>query len=816
MRKLLLSLFALAVSWTLFAADSWPDGSPIDKWFSQEVKPLKGREAKRFVITDYGALQDSVLLQTSAIQAAIDAAARRGGTVVIPAGVWRSGALFFKPKTHLYLEEGAVLRGSDNTSDYPDVPVHIEGVLQPYAAALVNAEGCDGFSIRGAGTIDGSGRPSWEAFWARRKENPACTNLEVRRPRLVGLSHCSNVTIEGVHLRNSAFWNVHLYKCRRVKITGVDIFAPITPVKAPSSDGVDLDACEDVHIRGCSMATGDDLIAVKGGKGPWADTDPDNGGNARILVEDCSFGHGPGVLVFGSECIRAENVLMRRCKAKGTDRLLWLKMRPDTPQNYSHIRLEEVDADVKYGIYVKPWTQFFDLKGRKDIPMSYASDISFQRCTLRCRRIKNIVKAPDQYSVDGLKIEGCKTRYNYNKDESKVKPYTLPDPLCFADGTAVSSASQWPLRRQEILDLFQKEMYGAMPPAIPIYLKTIEEGVTMGRTALRRQVRMSFSEDGSGPHIDWLIIYPKDVSGPVPAVITLNYYGNHTVVADKEVLIPECWLDDSKTYGISGNLASEAGRGVLAGRGTDTVYPVDELVSRGYAFVTACYGDVCGDPEDVALQSIVARNGVYSLWPEDATTGALMAWAWALCRGMDMLEKDAAIDASRVVVTGCSRLGKATLLAGAFDERFAVVVVNQTGGGGVPLSKRNLGESIGTETEKFTHWWCPEFAKYAGNEASMPFDQHMLVSCIAPRPLLVEGFNNPWFDTYGEFLSLKAASPVWSFLGAEGLPDVPWPEIYDTSAIGRDLGYVRRRHGHGLSPIDWKWLLDFSEKALEK
>ncbi len=803
----------LVIVIALLSAQLWPDGTPVDKWFSQEVKTLKGKEAKRFVITDFGAVPDSALVQTECIQKAIDAAARKGGTVVIPEGVWLSGALFFKPRTHLFLEKGAVLKGSTDNADYPDVPVHIEGVLQPYSAALVNAEGCDGFSIRGSGTLDGDGLPYWKAFWARRKENPACTNLEVRRPRMISVSHSADVTIEGVGLRNSAFWNVHLYKCRRVLVSGVDIYAPISPVKAPSSDGIDLDACEDVHIVGSSFATGDDLIALKGGKGPWADSDPDNGGNARILVEDCFFGHGPGAVVFGSECIRAENVIVRRCKAKGTDRLLWLKMRPDTPQNYSHILLEDVDADVKYGIYVKPWTQFFDLKGRKDIPMSFASDIRLSRCTVKSRRVKNIVSAPEQYRIDGLEISDCKIKYSYNKEESKVKPYTLPDPLVFADGRAVCSPEEWPSRRREILDLFQKEMYGEMPPARPFYLTTIEEGVTMGRTALRRQVRMSFSPDGGGPHIDWLIIYPKDVSGAVPAVLSLNYYGNHTVIPDKEVLIPECWLDDSEQYGIVSNRATEAGRGVLAGRGTDTVYPVDELVAKGYAFVTACYGDVCGDPEDMSLQGSVARNGVYSLWPKDISTGALMAWAWAICRGMDMLEMDGAIDASRVVVAGCSRLGKATLLAGAFDERFPVVVVNQSGGGGVPLSKRNLGESIGTETEKFSHWWSPEFRKYAGNEAAMPFDQHLLLSCIAPRALLVEGFNNPWFDTYGEFLSLKASSPVWTFLGGEGLPEVPWPEIYDTSAIGRDLGYVRRRHGHGLSPIDWEWLLDFSDKV---
>jgi hypothetical protein len=165
-----------------------------------------------------------------------------------------------------------------------------------------------------------------------------------------------------------------------------------------------------------------------------------------------------------------------------------------------------------------------------------------------------------------------------------------------------------------------------------------------------------------------------------------------------------------------------------------------------------------------------------------------------------------------VVVTGSSRLGKAALIAGAYDERFAVTVVNQTGGGGVPLAKRNFGESVASETAAFTHWFCRAYDKYAHAEETLPFDQHMLLSCIAPRPLLVQGFNNTWFDTYGEFLSLKAASPVWEFLGKEGLPDVLWPDIYDESAIGPYLGYVRRDKAHGILLEDWHWLLDFADK----
>ena len=386
-------------------SNNWPDGSPMDEWFSAESASVSGAEAEEFDITAFGAVQDSTLLQTAAIQRTIDAAAVSGGTVVIPEGVWLSGALFFKPGTHLMLKEGAVLKGSTNVDDFPDIPVHIEGVLQPYVSALVNADRCDGFSISGKGTLDGCGALFWDAFWARRKENPDCTNLEVRRPRMIGISNSKDITIEGIRLRNSPFWNIHLYKCSKVRVSGIDVYAPVKPVRAPSSDGIDLDGCEDVHIKGCSFATCDDLISLKGGKGPWADEDPDNGADARILVEDCRFGHGPGVLVLGSECVKAENVILRNSIVDGTDRLVWLKMRPDTPQEYRHVLVENITGRVKYGIFVKPWTQFFDLKGREDIPKSYASDILIRNCALDCNVARYIAEDPEQFELEDIVLK---------------------------------------------------------------------------------------------------------------------------------------------------------------------------------------------------------------------------------------------------------------------------------------------------------------------------------------------------------------------------------------------------------------------------
>ena len=402
-----------------------------------------------------------------------------------------------------------------------------------------------------------------------------------------------------------------------------------------------------------------------------------------------------------------------------------------------------------------------------------------------------------------------------NFDESLVAPYTLPDPLRFVDGKKVKK-SNWQQRRLEILDIFQHEMYGLMPPPSPIYLEPLEEGTTLAEFGHRRQVRMWFRQDKSGPFVDWLIITPESARGPVPAVMLLNYRGNHTVLNDEEIVI-------TNTRDVPFNhYREEAPRGLCANPDTVSYYPVSSILARGYAFVTACYNDVCADPDPATRenQDRYAYNRVFELWgPHDNTrtdnTTCLTAWAWALSRGMDMLERDSAIDARRVVLTGCSRLGKAALIAGAFDERFPVVVPNQTGGGGVPLAKRNYGENITTETRSFTHWYCRAYDKYAGHEDMMPFDQHMFLACVAPRALLVEGFDSPWFDTRGEFLALQAASPVWKMLTGKGLPRVVWPDDYDTSAIGERLGYVRRNLDHGHSAHDWQWMLDFADKVFQ-
>ena len=305
-------------------------------------------------------------------------------------------------------------------------------------------------------------------------------------------------------------------------------------------------------------------------------------------------------------------------------------------------------------------------------------------------------------------------------------------------------------------------------------------------------------------------------AGKVPVVIMLNYRGNQTVLDEDEVKLPEGeWRKPS-----SQSSPEESENGAMRGTRARSVILADVIAARGYALLMACYAQVSpdvevtrGNPEELAYTRI------FELWPKrdesrDDNTTALGAWAWELSRGLDLAGRIPEIDARRNVVTGSSRLAKAALLAAARDERFAVCVANQTGGGGCPLAKHDFGENVSTEMRSFPHWYCKAYAKYVDNEQAMKFDQHLLIAAVAPRALLIEGFNSGWFDTRGEYHAARAASPVWEFLGRKGLPKGEFPANYDTSLVGESLGYARRGGQHGISAIDWIWTLDFADRAL--
>ena len=427
-------------------------------------------------------------------------------------------------------------------------------------------------------------------------------------------------------------------------------------------------------------------------------------------------------------------------------------------------------------------------------------------------------------SVVGLSAFGGRANYAQpNYDKGKIAPYTLEDPLTFVDGTKVKTPADWERRRQEILDIFAKNMFGQPPPAPEaVVFEKFDEGVMIGGFGIRRQYRMWFKKDKTGPSIDWLVLSPRYAKKPATPILFLNYSGNHELIRDPKVSIPKMWRLFHAQY------KPEELRGIYDGHHADKkdinpaefMFPADGLLARGYAVVTACYAQVSPDAarptKDPATgETMTAWQGVFDLWPArdpkrtDNTT-SIGAWAWALSRGLDLVEQIPGLDAKHAIAAGYSRLGKTALVAAARDTRFAACVPNQTGGGGCPLLKRNYGENVEALMRNFPHWFCSDFGKYAGREKEMPFDSHLLMACIAPRKLLVEGFDDPFYDTEGEFEALKAASPVWTFLGREGLPRTTWPKAYDTSAIGKSVGYVRRSERHGLSAHDWTWIMDFA------
>lgn len=415
--------------------DLWPDGTEISEWFRDTTQTRTDVFTNKYRITDYGVINDG-RTHTKEFQALIDkVAADGGGLIVVPEGTYLTGALFFRQGIHLHVMSGGVIMGSNDPSDYPILKTRIEGETCLYYSALINADSVDGFTMTGRGTIDGNGLTYWKHFWERRSWNPKCTNKDEQRPRLVYISNSKNVRIEGLNLQNSAFWTTHIYNSENVKLLRLHIYSPAKPVKAPSTDAVDLDVVRNVLIKDCYMSVNDDAVAIKGGKGPYADAFigvetndrskspkypgvnlndfPEmsgDGENSNIIIEDCEYGFCHGCLTLGSESVYSHNIILRNIKVNEANNLLWLKMRPDTPQRYSNITVEKITGNGRNFILVAPWTQFYDLKGRKDFPMSYSDNITMRDITFECRVFFNVKQDESQYHLSNFTFENLNIR----------------------------------------------------------------------------------------------------------------------------------------------------------------------------------------------------------------------------------------------------------------------------------------------------------------------------------------------------------------------------------------------------------------------
>jgi exo-poly-alpha-galacturonosidase len=265
---------------------------------------------KRFVITDFGAKNDTTLINTIAIQKTIDeCAAKGGGIVVVPKGTFISGAIFLKKNVSLMVEKDGILKGSSNPSDYPQIQTRWEGEERLWTSAFINATGMNNIELTGDGTIDGSGD-----VWVKNAASgsPTRQDTTVRRagrPRMICFTNCKNIKISGLRMHNQAVWCVHILYCKKVLIENLNITADHN---IPSSDGIDIDSSDGVTIAGCYINVNDDCISIKSGK------DEDglrvNRPSKNIIIEKCTFGYGHGGVAMGSETSGGiRNVEVRNC-----------------------------------------------------------------------------------------------------------------------------------------------------------------------------------------------------------------------------------------------------------------------------------------------------------------------------------------------------------------------------------------------------------------------------------------------------------------------------------------------------------------------
>ena len=388
-----------------------------------------------------------------------------------------------------------------------------------------------------------------------------------------------------------------------------------------------------------------------------------------------------------------------------------------------------------------------------------------------------------------------------NYDESKANPYpNLPDPLVLKNGKRVTTAKVWwDQRRPEIVEDFDREIYGRVPANTPkVNWEVVSTKKEMNAEIPVITKKLVGHVDNSAyplltVEIDLTLTTPAKASGPVPVMVEF-------------ALSPEVMAD----------LARRFPQMMAAGSGPSWQ---QQVLAKGWGYAVYIPTSVQADKGDGLTHGVIGLvNKGQPRKPDD--WGALRAWTWGASRALDYFETEKSVDAKQVGVEGHSRYGKAALVAMAYDPRFAIAYISSSGEGGAKLFRRNFGEQIGNVagTGEY-HWMAGSFLKYAGplTENDLPVDAHELIALCAPRPVFIGAGatqGDGWVDAKGMFLAAVGASPVYKLLGRKDLGTSQFPPI-ETALIDGEIAFRQHSAGHTPAP-NWPTFLTFAGRYLKE
>ncbi|WP_234570193.1 glucuronyl esterase domain-containing protein [Rhodohalobacter sp. 614A] len=370
-----------------------------------------------------------------------------------------------------------------------------------------------------------------------------------------------------------------------------------------------------------------------------------------------------------------------------------------------------------------------------------------------------------------------------NYDEANIPNYSLPAILKTADGLPVESINEWKyIRRPEIIDMFAEHVYGELPRSFDsIEFRTIRENSNaIDGNGTAKEIDIIVTRNGNSLPIRLNLLISNKIQKPVPVTLLLNHRGPDNMDITRQI--------------------------------KQDFWPAETLIERGYAAAVFDVEDVADDDPETYTEDILS-----TLYPEQIDrpngTQALSAWAWGAMRVMDYLETDDDIDQNKSILVGHSRGGKAALWAGANDERWAIVVANESGAVGAALSKRRFGETVKIINNGFPYWFTPNFEKFNDKEDALPFDQHMLISTIAPRGVYITAAEEDlWADPRGMYLSLLHASEVWKKIYGLSVPLYDRMPPINNPTDNPYAAYHIRNGEHDLKLYDWIQFLNFADR----